>query len=355
MILRVVDSGLRRPTWQLAASAALAELHTAGATPPTLRLQLLPPSVLVGRHQVLERVVDTAWCREHGVAVARRVTGGGAIIMAPGIVGWELLLPAGLFPGGLGEAVERMCTAAAAGLSRLGVAARFQPRNDIVVNGRKISGSGGWFDGGTLLYQGTLLVTLDRRLIPALRRPDEKLERHGVASIADRVTDLESALGRPLAMVDAVGALVDGLASGLGLLPEPGSLTPAEEALADALERVEIGTPAFIAGPELPSGDDVLRHARRTPGGLIEAYLKPRPDGTIDSVLFTGDGFVNPPRALADLEAALAGTPLAAAADRARALLAASGATFLGCTPEDMAACVAALAEQHAGRVTGPV
>ena len=39
--------------------------------------------------------------------------------------------------------------------------ARFRPRNDIEVDGRKLSGTGGFFDGDTLIYQGTVLVDLD--------------------------------------------------------------------------------------------------------------------------------------------------------------------------------------------------
>ncbi|NYZ15181.1 lipoate--protein ligase family protein [Azospirillum sp. RWY-5-1] len=353
--IRVVDSGVRRPTWHLSASAALAEGHRAGTTPDTLRLQSFPPCALVGRHQILEREVDGAWCAANDVTVARRITGGGAIVMAPGILGWELLLPAALFPGGLGEAAERIGGAVAAGLSGLGVDARFRPRNDVEVGGRKISGMGGWFDGPTLLYQGTVLVQLDRKLIGrALRWPGEKLGRHGAAAIEDRVSDLETLLGAPVPMVTVVEALVGGLADGLGLDPVPGILRAAEEASADAVERHEVGTPDFIAGPAPPSGDGVLSQTRRTPGGLLRAHLKPRPggDGMIETVLFTGDGFVNPPRTLADLEAALKDTSMQGCVERARAMLAASGASFLGCSSDDLLALLQELVDAHRNRET---
>ena len=353
--IRVVDSGIRRPTWHLSASAALADGHRAGTTPDTLRLQSFPPCALVGRHQILEREVDRAWCAANEVAVARRITGGGAIVMAPGILGWELLLPSALFPGGLGEAAERIGGAVAAGLSGLGVDARFRPRNDVEVGGRKVSGMGGWFDGSTLLYQGTVLVRLDRKLIGrALRWPGEKLGRHGATVIEDRVSDLETLLDRPVPMETVVEALVAGLSDGLGMEPTPSTLTPEEDALADAVECHEVGTPDFIAGPLPPIGDGVLSATRRTPGGLLRAHLKPRPggDGMIETVLFTGDGFVNPPRTLVDLEAALKDTPMDGCVDRARAMLAASGASFLGCSPDDLLALLQELADAHRNRET---
>ena len=61
----------------------------------------------------------------------------------------------------LGDIARAICEAAAAGLSGLGIDARFRPRNDIEVDGRKLSGTGGFFDGDSMIYQGTVLVDLD--------------------------------------------------------------------------------------------------------------------------------------------------------------------------------------------------
>ena len=56
------------------------------------------------------------------------------------------------------DLAEKICNAAALGFRELGVDAKFRPRNDIEVDGRKISGTGGFFDGDVLIYQGTVLV-----------------------------------------------------------------------------------------------------------------------------------------------------------------------------------------------------
>lgn len=340
-MLRVADSGEKPPVWHLSASAALAERHRAGLTPDTLRFQVFPPCALLGRHQVLAQEIDVDWCAAHGVTVARRVTGGGAIVMAPGILGWELLAPAGLFPGGLGEAAARICTAAAAGVSRLGVEARFRPRNDIEAAGRKIGGTGGYFDGPTLLYQGTVIVALDRALLRnALRWPGDKLARHGAEAIEERVTDLAALLPQPPAMAAVKAALAAALAQELGYVLAPGELDADEVAATERLARDEIGDADFIAGPTPPIEGRVLSAARRTPGGALTVHLKLRPggDGVIEAALFTGDGFVNPPRVFNDLEAALKDSPLSESVARARDFLHASGASFLGCAIDDVTA-----------------
>ena len=68
--------------------------------------------------------------------------------------------------------------------ARLGVEARYRPRNDIEVDGRKLSGTGGFFDGDTLFYQGTVLVDLDaRRMVEALNVPHATVRRREGRSI----------------------------------------------------------------------------------------------------------------------------------------------------------------------------
>lgn len=340
--LRVVDSGLQRPTWHLAASAALAERHRQGDTPDTLRFQEFPPCALLGRHQVLARELDETWCDAHGVTIARRVTGGGAIVMAPGILGWELLLPAHAFPGGIGEVAARLCGAVAAALQRFGLDARYRPRNDVEVDGRKVSGTGGWFDGPTLLYQGTVLGRLDRTLLGgALRWAGDK---QGPRPAEARVADLAELLGRLVEPAEIKPVLAAAIAAVLGRTLRPGELDASEQGAAAALEAGEIGTEAFIRGETPPHGPRVLSQARRTPGGTVEVTLRLHPGGLIERALVSGDVVATPPRALPDLEAALRDVPLRDAASLAQTALA--GVRLLGGEAADIVALLGALAQE---------
>ena len=75
------------------------------------------------------------------------------------------------------------------GLSRLGVTAKFRPRNDIEIEGRKISGTGGFFDGNTLIYQGTILVDPKPDIMfQALNVARDKYAKHGLKDASQRVT-----------------------------------------------------------------------------------------------------------------------------------------------------------------------
>ena len=87
--LRILDTGLKDARWNIAMTAALAELHAEGRIQDTVRLHRYPPCVLLGRSQTMECAADLDHCRRAGVALARRVTGGGAVFMSPRMLAWK--------------------------------------------------------------------------------------------------------------------------------------------------------------------------------------------------------------------------------------------------------------------------
>ncbi|HET9469723.1 MAG TPA: lipoate--protein ligase family protein, partial [Usitatibacter sp.] len=145
---RVIDTGIRDGRRHIAFDQALLDARAAGEIPDTIRFLRFPPTALVGRHQALSREVRVAHCEANGIRLVRRITGGGAIYLDEGQLGWSLVFGRStLGIASLSDLAREICEAAAAGLSRLGVDARYRPRNDIEVDGRKIAGTGGFFDG----------------------------------------------------------------------------------------------------------------------------------------------------------------------------------------------------------------
>ena len=310
---RVIDTGLREGRANIAFDQALIDLHKAGEIPDTIRFLQFPPTALVGRHQALSQELRLDYCQANGIGIGRRITGGGAIYFDEGQLGWELVFHRDtLGIADLGDLARRICEAAAAGLNELGVDARFRPRNDIEVGGRKISGTGGFFDGGTLFYQGTLLIDMDpSTMAAALNVPQEKLKRRDLDRAETRVVTLRDLLGDETPALDVVKrALLDGFRDKLEIDAATGDITVAEERLARRLYEEEIGTDAFVRDIDGPDrGGDVLSAVHTGPGGTVRAYV--RLEGPerrrIREVLITGDFFVAPPRIVFDLEAALRG------------------------------------------------
>ena len=342
---RVIDTGVREGRRQIAFDQALIDAHKAGSIPDTIRFLRFPPTALIGRHQALSKEVRVDYCKANGVGLARRVTGGGAIYFDEGQLGWELVFARStLGIASLGELAREICEAAASGLSRLGIDARFRPRNDIEVDGRKVSGTGGFFDEDTLFYQGTVLIDLDgSRMTAALKVAEAKLARRALDSAAQRVVTLKELLGRAPAIAEVQRALLEGFAERLGISPVIGDISAAEESLADRHFDDEIGTDAFVAEIDDPAAGDGVTSATVTgAGGSVAAYVRTEgtPPGRIRDALITGDFFVTPPRTIFDLESALRGVEARAAGAAVEAYFRHARVGMLSVAPADFRAAV---------------
>jgi lipoate-protein ligase A len=355
---RVIDTGVRDGRANIAFDAALIDERQAGHVPDTIRFLRFPPTALIGRHQDLSREVDLDYCRQNGIGVVRRITGGGAIYLDEGQLGWELVFHrASLGTPVLPELAREICTAAARGLSGLGIDARFRPRNDIEVDGRKISGTGGFFDGDVLIYQGTVLVDLDpRKMVAALSIPEAKFAKRRLDTAAERVVSLRELLGGSVPDIGTIQeALIRGFSEGLGIAARPGEITAGEETLARRYELEEIGTDAFVAEIDNPgAAAGVLAGSHTGPGGTIDTFVKLEGPGRriVQRLLISGDFFVTPPRVVFDLEAHLAGLAVEEVDTAVHAFFRSNAVDTLSVAPADFSASIAAaLASAEAGRV----
>lgn len=348
LLFRVIDTGVREGRANIAFDAALVELHGEGRIGDTLRFLRFRPTALVGRHQSVAREIRVAHCCAHGIGIARRITGGGAIYFDEGQLGWELVVSRRrMAVSSLADMTARICTGAAEGLSRaFGIAARFRPRNDIEVDGRKLCGTGGFFDGDTLFFQGTVLIDVaPERVMAALNVPRAKLEKRALDRPEHRIVTLAELLGRAPAADEVQRAVRDGLGAALGLELADAAVSEAEEARAAAILAEEIGTDAFVHGLDAElTGGGAFAASRTGPGGTIDAQV--RLDGEVDArvrdVLITGDFFVAPPRLVMDLEAALRGVAADRAGEAAQAFLSRTPHEALSVSADDFRAVIEA-------------
>ena len=352
---RLIDTGVREGRANIAFDAALIEERQSGRVPDTIRFLRFPPTALIGRHQDLSAEIDLDYCRQHDIGTVRRITGGGAIYLDEGQIGWELVFHRrSLGIAALPDLARAICNAAALGLQTLGVDAQFRPRNDIEVDGRKISGTGGFYDGDVLIYQGTVLVDLDpERMARALRVPQAKLAKRRLDSAAARVVTLKELLGDALPDVQQIQrALVQGFEEGLGITAEAGAITDGEEALAKRHFAEDIGSDEFVAEIDAPTADEeVLAGTYTGAGGTVNAFLRLEGPGRqrLQRVLLSGDFFVTPPRTVFDLEARLQGLKLDEVAAAIQQFFTDSAVDTLSVSPQDFCSAVADAVEKGAG------
>lgn len=308
---RFIDTGYRSAAENMALDDVILECKSIGIVPNTLRLlRFKPPAVLVGYHQDVEQEVRLEFVLQNGIDVNRRLTGGGAIYFDSSSIGWEVIASKDSIRDYSIEKVFRVigeCLVKA--LRILGINASFRPRNDIEVNGRKISGTGGVERGGAFLFQGTLLVDFDiETMIKSLKIPIVKLKDKELKDVRKRVTCLKWELGYIPRYDEIKSAIIQGFEEGLGIKIKEGSLTDVELRLLN--ERVPIfASNDWIYLDRSRLKDSSVVHAvDKKPGGVIRVSLS-IDNNIIKSILITGDFFIEPQRAILDIEAALKFTP----------------------------------------------
>lgn len=149
------------------------------------------PTVIYGRHQSREAEVNEAYCREHGIAVVQRKSGGGCVYADQGNLMISLISP-----DTHSEAVFlRFLQMVAEVLRALGLPAVTTAHNDILVDGRKVSGNACYALPNATIVHGTLLydVNLDA-LEQAITPSEAKLNKHAVQSVRQRVLNIRPLL-----------------------------------------------------------------------------------------------------------------------------------------------------------------
>lgn len=142
------------------------------------------PCIVIGKNQVAADEINHDYVSACSLPVVRRMTGGGAVYHDTGNLNFSFIQN--------GEPDRaKLCRPVIDVLRSLGVEAELSGRNDILVGGRKISGTAMCSHGGRSLFHGTLLISADLEAMSEALKPDEtKLIGHGVKSVRSRVANL---------------------------------------------------------------------------------------------------------------------------------------------------------------------
>jgi lipoate-protein ligase A len=336
---RMIDTGIRPAAENMAMNRAILEAHQEGKAPHTLRFLQFTPCALLGFHQSAEQELRTDYCKENGIDIQRRMTGGGAIYFDETQIGWELYLDKkALGTADMAKIAERICTAAAKGMSALGVEAKFRPRNDIEVDGRKISGTGGAFDGDSILYQGTLLVDFNvGNMMRTLRIPAEKLSDKAISSAQERIVNLKELLGEAPSMETVKAAISKAFAEEFDVaFEEYAGINDDEQALFEEALK-EIDSDEWVYQHNKPLDEEAMVEAiNKSDGGLMRVAISlDKATDRIKQLWLTGDFFVKPRRLVVDFEAAMKDTRIEDLRDNVHAFFTNYPAEMLRLGPED--------------------
>jgi len=306
---RVIDTGHLSAAENMAMDEAMLEAREEGAAGDTIRfLSFSPHAALIGQFQTVEKELRVDYCREKGIDINRRITGGGALYWNSSDIGWEIFSIRGEFPtvSKVEDYYKLFCSALAEGINRFGINAAFRPRNDIEVGGRKISGSGGTSLGDAFMFQGTLLVDLDIDImLRCLRVPVEKLNYSEINSLKDRITWLSREAGYLPERHIIIEKILQGFRRRLNIDTYAGELCEREKELFKS--KLEFfGSEKHIYKIKDRKSQHYLRSITKSKKSIIKCAANiDIKRGKLKNLYFTGDFFAYPRRAVFDLESRL--------------------------------------------------
>ena len=237
------------------------------------------PAVIVGVNQNALQEVDLAYTDAHGIKVVRRQTGGGAVYHDLNNLCYTVIAP-------YDEKVDnyRKFTAPVIEyLNSLGVKAEFSGRNDIVIDGKKISGNAQTVVNGRIMHHGTLLFDTDTSVLTAALKPNKlKIESKGIKSIRARVTNIKEYLPDM-----TVADFKKGLSEFFAKDCENYRLTDGDIAAIKALVKNKYSTYEWNIGRS-PKGKNLFEY--KFPFGIFSLYFDTE-EGKMKNVEITGDFF----------------------------------------------------------------
>jgi lipoic acid synthetase/lipoate-protein ligase A len=178
-------TGTRRLSFYLAMEEFLAR-HI--DEPDCFFMWQVEPTVIIGRNQVVENEVNLDYCRQHGIHVVRRKSGGGCVYADMD----NVMLSFVTSEENVGIAFNRFVNMVLLVLRKLGIEATGTSHNDIMIGDRKVCGTACYHVSGRSIVHSTLLYDTNMdHMLHAITPGPEKLEKKGIQSVRQRITFLK--------------------------------------------------------------------------------------------------------------------------------------------------------------------
>ena len=232
---------------QMAIDEAILNARINKSVPNTLRFYTWKPTCLtIGYFQSLEKEVDVDKSNELNVDIVRRYTGGGAVYHQHELT-YSIVIDEESAGKEIIKSYEKICGALITGFKLLGFDAKFAPINDIMINGKKVSGNAQTRRNGIILQHGTILIDVNvKKMFSLLKVADEKMKDKMIAVVEERVTSLNKESGLQFDVIEVFGAMVAGFVKEFDMDINYEHLTPGELIESHQLKREKYGNEAWL-------------------------------------------------------------------------------------------------------------
>ncbi|MCQ4795062.1 lipoate--protein ligase [Anaerofustis stercorihominis] len=243
------------------------------------------PSIIVGKHQNTIEEINSKYVKENDIIVARRNTGGGAVYHDEGNLNFSFITTKKEDENEID--FKKYTLPIINALKKLGVDAYLSGRNDILVDGKKISGNAQGLNKNKVLHHGTLMFNVDvESLVNSLNVSQMKIESKAIKSVKSRVLNIKDVLDIKMDIYQFKDFILDEIFSEMDM--EEYRLTDKDYENIEKLVKDKYGTWEFNYGysPKF----SIKNKKKFESSGLIEVMLDVK-SGIIEDIKISGDYF----------------------------------------------------------------
>lgn len=164
------------------------------------------PTLMIGRFQNALAEINRPYAKEKGIQIVRRMSGGGTIYTDLG--GWLF----SFITKNQGQTIgfEEYTGPIIRALAKLGIYAEYNGKNDLTIDGKKVSGNAQYIHGGYTVHHGSLLYATNiEEMVKSTTVDEYKLLSKGIKSVQNRVTNISDHLREPMAALEFKQAMAD--------------------------------------------------------------------------------------------------------------------------------------------------
>lgn len=176
------------------------------------------PSIIIGRNQNTIEEINSDYVDGNGITVVRRLSGGGAVYHDLGNLNFSFITRD---DGDSFHNFKKFTQPVVETLEKLGIHAELSGRNDILAEGKKISGNAMFSTKGRMFSHGTLLFQSEMdHIVSALKVKKDKIESKGIKSIRSRVGNIADFLKEPMTVEEFRSFLLQNIFKDSGKVTE---------------------------------------------------------------------------------------------------------------------------------------
>lgn len=242
------------------------------------------PSIIIGKNQNTIEEINTKYVEDNGIKVVRRLSGGGAVYHDKGNLNFSFITKD---DGDSFHNFKKFTEPVIKALEKLGVKAELSGRNDIMADGRKISGNAQFATRGHIFSHGTLLFDSEiEHVVSALNVKKEKIESKGIKSIRSRVANISELMDQKMTTEEFRKILLSYIFDTNGDVPQYRLTEKDWEKIHEiSRDRYQKWEWNYGRSPKFN-----LQHSKRFPAGSIDLRLEVK-KGMIQDCKIFGDFF----------------------------------------------------------------